>query len=160
MIDETQFNNAMDFIADRCAKAPDEKQLAMYYAFLSPRLTTDEFLEAAKSVWSSAEFFPPPIAFMKVRAESEWERLAKCARLHTPPHMQPGYMEAYEALDSTTIRTLSKMGGIPAFKDKHLNRDPVRAMDRFRKEYTAVLETEAGESARQIEDRHERIIGG
>lgn len=158
MIDQTQFDNAMAFIAERCAKPPGEKQLAMYYAFLSPRLNDQEFLEAAKSHWSSAEFFPPPIAFMKVRAENEWERLQLAMKLHTPPHVQPGFHDAFLALDPTTVRTLSKMGGIAAFKERHLNKDPVRAMSKFREEYSLVLETEAGESARQIEDRHERII--
>ena len=160
MIDQTQFDNAMAFIADRCAKPPNEKQLAMYYAFLSPRLTTEEFLEAAKSVWSFAEFFPPPVAFMKARSEREWERIVLAMRLHTPPHVQPGFRQAFDELDETSRRTLSKMGGLYTFKEKHLNRDPIKAMDRFRKEYTAVLESEAGESARTIEDRHERIIGG
>ena len=149
MIDRQIFENAMAAIAGRCAKPPDANQLAMYHAYLSPRLETQEFLEAAKSVWSSAEFFPPPVAFMKVRAEAQWEQLAALAALHTPPHVKPGYMEAWAALDDTAKRTLKKLGGLPQFKEKQLQKDPIRAMEKFRQEYSTVLETEAGESARR-----------
>ncbi len=161
MIDRQIFEKAMAVIAERCAKPPSAMQLALYFDFLSPRLNDDEFKQAAMSVWSSAEFFPPPVAFMVARAEAEWERLVKVVELHTPPHVQPGFLEEFNALDDTTRRTLSKLGGLPVFKEKQMGRDPVKALALFRREYSLVLETEAGESARrdQLDDVQARRIG-
>lgn len=161
MITRQIFEPAMAAIADRCAKPPDANQLAMYYAYLSPRLSDQEFLEAAKSVWSSAEFFPPPVAFLKIRAHREWDLVAELADMHQGRHTPPGFIDKFNALDDTTRRTLKALGGLPNFKEKQLQKDPVRAMEKFRTEYTTVLETEAGESARRdrLDESHTRRIG-
>lgn len=147
MIDYQHFKSAMEAISERCAKPLGPRQLTMYYRFLSPRLTTDEFHDAAMSVWSSVEFFPPPVKFLEARSGREWDRVVKLVESYTPPVMPNGWAEAWEALPNESKIAISRLGGMLAFKEQAYNRDAVRAYDQFTKAYQIALQDVSKESA-------------
>ncbi len=127
MIEREHFQRAMTAISERCARPPGTEQLAMYYRFLSPRLTTEEFHQAAMSVWSSAEFFPPPVAFLEARSGREWERVVSLLTAFTPPHVPERWTERWQELSEEARLAVGRLGGPLAFKEQAYNRDAVRA---------------------------------
>lgn len=158
MIDWALFKKSMGEISERCAKPPSTHQLTMYYRFLSPRLTDDEFMEAAQHVWSDATFFPPPMAFLKARTGREWDKVSALISEYTPPIVKEGWLEAWEALSEESRLAIKRLGGVLAFRDKAYNRDPVRAYETFIKAYTIALQDTA---TRLLEDGDETLmIGG
>ena len=145
MIEWDHFKRAMKAISERCARPPGNEQLAMYYRFLSPRLTTEEFHEAAMSVWSSAEFFPPPVKFLEARSAREWDQVVTLIQRYTPPHVPAGWLEAWEALSEDARKAVGRLGGPLAFKDQTYSRDPAKAYDLFTREYNKALRDSAAE---------------
>ena len=140
MIDFDRFKHAMLAIGTRCASTPNGEQLKMYHEYLSPLLTTDEFLSAARGVWSSAEFFPPPNRFLESRSRSEWENLTKLLDKYTPPNVSSYWHEHWMALSEHTRLAVKRLGGPLAFKEQSYNRDVARAYDLFTTHYTQALE--------------------
>lgn len=80
MIDRTAFAGAWKRLCRRFNRPVEADELAEWYAYLSPRLETEEFLAAAQKLWASREFFPRPDDFLKAvrpsqeaEAASQWE---------------------------------------------------------------------------------------
>ena len=160
MIDWEHFQRAMVAISERCARPPGAEQLAMYYRFLSPRLTTEEFHEAAMSVWSSAEFFPPPVKFLETRSAREWDKVVTLLREYTPPHVRAGWHEAWLALSEEARQAVGRLGGPLSFKDQTYNRDPAKAYDLFTREYTTALRDSAAEGMIAAQEQRPMIGSG
>ena len=154
MIDWAHFKRAMKAISERCARPPGNEQIAMYYRFLSPRLTTEEFHEAAMAVWSSAEFFPPPVKFLEVRSGREWDRVVALIQRYTPPHVPAGWVEQWNEISEDARKAVARLGGPLAFKDQTYSRDPARAYDLFTREYNTALRDSAAE--RMVAAQEER----
>ena len=145
MIEWEHFKKAMVAISERCARPPGPEQLAMYFRFLSPRLTTEEFHEAAMAVWSSAEFFPPPVKFLEARSGREWDKVVSLLGEYTPPHVRDGWHEEWLGLSEEARQAVGRLGGPLSFKDQTYNRDPAKAYDLFTREYTTALRDSAAE---------------
>ncbi len=143
MIDWEHFKKAMSAISERCARPPGTEQLAMYYRFLGPRLTTEEFHEAAMSVWSSAEFFPPPVKFLEARSGREWDQVVGLIQRYTPPHVPDGWVEAWDALSEEARQAVGRLGGPLSFKEQTYSRNPAKAYELFTREYTRALRDSA-----------------
>lgn len=148
-------------ISERCARPPGPDQLAMYYRFLSPRLTTEEFHEVAMSVWSSAEFFPPPVRFLEARSGREWDRVVELVRDYTPPNVRAGWSDDWQALSEESRLAVQRLGGPLAFKEQSYNRDAVRAYDQFTKAYSVALQdSAAADAALEYQERPLLQSGG
>ena len=160
MIEWEHFKRAMKAISERCARPPGNEQLAMYYRFLSPRLTTQEFHEAAMSVWSSAEFFPPPVKFLEARSAREWDRVVDLIRTYTPPHVPEHWVEDWEALSGDARRAVGRLGGPLAFKEKTYNRDPAKAYDLFTREYNKALRDSAASEMVAAQEERPMLTAG
>ena len=140
MIDFERFKHAMTAIGTRCASTPNGEQLKMYHEYLSPLLTTDEFLCAARGVWSSAEFFPPPNRFLESRSRYEWEKLVKLLDSHRPQYRPKDWFKHWDELSEHTRLAIKRLGGPLAFKEQSYNRDVARAYNLFTTHYTQALE--------------------
>lgn len=160
MIDYQHFKKAMEAISERCAKPLGPRQLAMYYRFLSPRLTTDEFHEAAMSVWSSAEFFPPPVKFLEARSGREWDQVVTLIQRYTPPHVPSGWVEDWEALSEDARTAVARLGGPLAFKDQTYNRNPAKAYELFTREYNTALRDAAAEEMVAAQEQYAMLGPG
>ena len=143
MIDYEHFKRAMKAISERCARPPGTEQLAMYYRFLSPKLTTEEFHEAAMAVWSSAEFFPPPVAFLEARASREWDRIVRLIERYTPPHVPDGWVAEWRELSEETRRAVKRLGGPLSFKERLYDFSVPKAYELFVDGYNAALRDSA-----------------
>ena len=147
MIDWEHFKKAMGAISERCARPPGSEQLAMYYQFLSPRLTTEEFHQAAMSVWSSAEFFPPPVKVLEARSALEWDKVVRLLERYTPPQVPTGWAEEWGALSEGAKRAVGRLGGPLSFKERIYSRDAAKAYELFTKEYTVAQRDSAATEA-------------
>ena len=160
MIEWDHFKRAMKAISERCARPPGNEQLAMYYRFLSPRLTTQEFHEAAMSVWSSAEFFPPPVKFLEARSAREWDRVVTLIQRYTPPHVPADWLGEWESLSEDARKAVARLGGPLAFKDQTYNRDPAKAYDLFTREYNTALRDSASEEMVAAQEERPMLLAG
>ncbi len=142
MIDFERFSTAMAAIGERCASTPTGEQLKMYHQFLSPKLSTEEFLEAARGVWISAVFFPPPIRFLEGRARIEWDKLLDVVASHNPPYTASSWEASWLNLSKDTRIVVNRLGGILSLKGS-LGWDVARTYDRFVKMYSGALEDSA-----------------
>ncbi len=50
-----------------------------YLDFLGPRMSDEEFDEAARAVWATAKWFPRPADFLGVQAANEWRTVLELA---------------------------------------------------------------------------------
>lgn len=137
MIDPETFKTMMALIAERTPNVPDDKTLAIYYKFLGPRLTNEEFKESAMAIFAEAEFFPPPIRFLEIRSTREWPVIMNLLLEFTPPHVPDGWAAKWQALSDETRGAVVQLGGPLAFKDE-LDRGVMRARSAFIKTYEEV----------------------
>ena len=149
MIEFKKFKAAMIYIGKRTASAPDAELLEMYHQYLSPLLTTDEFLEAAKGVFITDVFFPPPIAFLKARMRREWRAVVDLLDEFNPPYTKADWHDRLMELSEEARHTISLLGGPLAFKEQVLNRDVSKAYTMFSERYVESLADLA--SVEQIE---------
>ncbi len=79
------FAAEMTILADRFARPkPMQETLARYFDALSPKLTTDQFVEASRIIFEQDTYWPSPRRFVeavkgdpKAEGEAAWDRLAK-----------------------------------------------------------------------------------
>lgn len=64
-ISERIFSETWAVLLSRFGRKPDNTAQAAYRAFLSKRMTEEEFKEGAAFVWASCEFFPRPVDFLR-----------------------------------------------------------------------------------------------
>jgi len=75
VIDRAVFLTHWKRICRRFDRAFDRDTLTEtddYFEFLSARMSTEDFDEAARAVWATARFFPRPADFLSVQAGHEW----------------------------------------------------------------------------------------
>lgn len=159
MIDFERFCNAMAAIGKRCASTPDSEQLAMYHEYLNPLLTTGEFLDAAKGVWVSSVFFPPPAAFLISRSRGEWRQLTTLLGEFTPPNVPEGWHQRWMKLSEATRQAVTMNGGPLAFKEQQLDRNVAQAKALFMKDYGDALEDLADSVPIESTSEPEQISG-
>ena len=136
MIDLERFQKAMVAIGKRTASVPDGEQLTMYHQFLTPLMSTEEFLDAAKGIWISAVFFPPPQTFLDARRRREWTRVIGLLSEFTPPNVAEDWGERWSALSEESREAIKQLGGPLAFKRQQLDKNVARAYELFTDGYT------------------------
>lgn len=139
MIDVERFRKAMVAIGKRTASVPEGEQLTMYHQFLSPLMSTEEFLDAAKGIWISAVFFPPPQTFLKARSRREWGRVMELVSEFTPPNVSEDWAERWSALSEASRQAIKHLGGPLAFKTQQLDKNVARAYELFKAGYTEAI---------------------
>ena len=139
MIDLERFRKAMIAIGKRTASVPDGEQVTMYHQFLSPLMSTEEFLDAAKGIWISAVFFPPPQTFLDARRRREWTRVIGLLTEFTPPNVAEDWGERWSALSEESRQAIKQLGGPLAFKTQQLDKNVARAYELFTAGYTEAV---------------------
>jgi hypothetical protein len=82
MIERSVFLTHWKRICRRFDRAFDKDTLTEtddYFDFLSARMSTEEFDEAARAVWATSRFFPRPADFLSVQAGHEWRTILEMA---------------------------------------------------------------------------------
>lgn len=101
-----------------------------YMDFLGPRMSDEEFDEAARAVWATAKWFPRPADFLAVQAANEWRTVLELA-------------QAFEAETWAQLTTAAKMatealGGTAAIrKARDVGRTRERWIDAYEREVQA-----------------------
>ena len=139
MIDLARFQKAMVAIGKRTASVPEGEQLEMYHGFLSPLMSTEEFLDAAKGIWLSAVFFPAPLAFLDARSRREWTRVIGLLTEFTPPNVADDWGKRWSALSEASRQAIKQLGGPLAFKAQQLDKNVARAYELFTEGYTEAI---------------------
>lgn len=120
MIDEGIFRNEWAVLCERFGKYDGSRVIAKrYFEHLSPRLSTEEFVSAARKLFAESEFFPKPADFVeavgrggRALAEADWE--------HAHALMW-GDDSAYEKLSEEGKRAVKLMGGRYRLKSTHVD---------------------------------------
>lgn len=153
MIDQGVFKNEWTVLAERFGKYKESRVVSQrYYEHLSPRMTTEAFVSAARSLFASEEFFPSPDAFLEAAgftgtaaAHSDWEHVH--AILY-------GKAEAYDRLTEEGRRTVRLMGGVHGLQSTHVDEAKWRRREFFELYRSERHERESlppmGEEARRI----------
>lgn len=111
MIEPGIFANEWAVLVERFGKYRDSELMAKrYLEHLSPRLSTDEFVAAARHLFATSEFFPRPQDFIDVAgrsrqavAQDDWEHCQRAMR---------GDRTAYQRLSDEGRRVVRMMGGL------------------------------------------------
>lgn len=144
MIDFERFKAAMIYIGKRTSSTPDPELLDMYHEYLNPLLTTDEFLQAARGVFVTEVFFPPPVAFLRARMRREWRAVMSLLDDFNPPNIPDGWHGRWMALTDEAQSTIKTLGGPLAFKEQIYNRNVTKACEVFEAHYTEALQDLSG----------------
>ena len=122
MIDREQFNRAWRMLCKRLRRDLDAEEAADYRAWLSERMDTDQFLEAARHLWATCKFFPEPTAFIEaIRPSVEAEALEQwelCGQV------MAGSKEAFIHMSLTGKRTVRLLGGPDRLRNTKLDQVP------------------------------------
>ena len=151
MINPENFKRLMALIADRTPNVPNEDTLLVYYGFLNPRMTDEEFTESAMSIFAEAEFFPPPVRFLEIRASREWPLVMDLLVEFTPPHVVEGWEAKWLKMSEAARGAIVQFGGPLAFKGQ-IDRGVMRARSEFMEAYREVVR-DAAINARVFEAR-------
>lgn len=112
MIDRGTFNNEWTYLCERFRmtgeKEPSSVMRGRYYEYLSARMDTAAFVEAAGRIYCEAEFFPKPADFVppqsaKQAAIAAWEDVLPLLRNFSAP---------LDSLDEPARRAVRAMGGL------------------------------------------------
>lgn len=111
MIDRGTFNNEWTYLCERFRmtgeKEPSSVMRGRYYEYLSARMDTAAFVEAAGRIYCEAEFFPKPSDFAPEgnakRAALAWEKVLPLLRNSSSP---------LDSLDEPAKRAVRTMGGL------------------------------------------------
>jgi hypothetical protein len=74
MIDRHEFWAAWERLCRRFGRDLDKDEARDYHGYLDPQLDTEEFLDAARKLWASREFFPRPDDFLDAATGSSDEQ--------------------------------------------------------------------------------------
>ncbi len=119
MIDTKEFNRAWKTLCRRFNRDLDGEEAAMYHKWLSERMDTDRFLEAARHLWATCKFFPAPVEFLEaVRPSVEAEALEQWERCE---HVMGGSKQALMRMSPTGRRTVQLLGGIDRLRNTKLD---------------------------------------
>ena len=120
MIDQGVFANEWTVLCTRFGKYEGSRLIATrYFEHLSPRLSTEEFVHAARKLFAESEFFPKPADFVeavgrggRALAEADWE--------HARAVMY-GDAGAYGKLSEGGKRAVDLMGGVRGLQSTHVD---------------------------------------
>jgi hypothetical protein len=156
MIEREVFMHAWEKLAVRF-RAEDVGLAADYFAFLSPRMSNDSFLEASRSLWATSTYLPRPIDFLLVESAKDWRALLDAIELYAPPVW--GWHAHHQKMTERGRAALTLMGGMTAARALW-EKSPAG----LRREWDAALERavqeEASESTRLLSIERKRLLGG
>ena len=119
MIDQDVFNIEWAVICERFNRDPSHVLAARYFQALSPRMTTEEFLAAARVVFEEQTFFPRPMDFIEaIRPSVEAEALAQWELCD---QVMAGSTKALERMSPAGRRTAQLLGGTDRLRNTRLN---------------------------------------
>ena len=119
MIDTKEFNRAWKTLCRRLNRDLDAEEAADYRAWLSERMDTDQFLEAARHLWATCKFFPEPAAFIEaIQPRVEAEALAQWELCE---QVMAGSTKALVRMSSAGRRTVGLLGGMDTLRNTKLD---------------------------------------
>lgn len=155
MIDRAVFMAEWSVLAERFGKYGESEIVPKrYFEHLSPRLTTEQFVAAARSLFASEEFFPTPDQFLeaaglvgKAAAHADWDHV------HA---IMYGNARAFERLTEEGQRVVLLMGGVHGLQSTHVDEAKWR-----RREFLDLYrsEREEREALPPMSDEAKRIVG-
>lgn len=91
-LDKRAFLAELGMLADRFGRTVSEPVMLRYYDTLNQRLSTDEFLRAARVIFDRDKFWPEPMRFVEVvhgnaseQADAAWNALVAAAAMGDHP---------------------------------------------------------------------------
>lgn len=148
MLDQSVFAKAWAMLKERFGATLSEEQTKAYFRYLSDRIETEEFREAAAMIWATNRFFPRPVDFLVIGASKEWGKLQTALDGFNPPHQTN--QEAIQALGPLTRKLVSDLGGFPSLKAA-LQKDPIRLRDQFSRNYEHAATVESGRRPKELQ---------
>ena len=143
MIDQDVFKIEWGILCERFNRQPSTALAARYYQSLAPRMTTEEFKEAARRVFDSCEFFPRPDDFFE-QARGSTEAQA-AAEWDICQWVMKGDLKALARMSDTGRRTIRLMGGVDALRNSKVDEAHYRRAE-FLRLYPTADEVERRES--------------
>ena len=100
----------------------DTEEANDYFEWLSERMDTDRFLEAARHLWATREFFPRPVDFVEaIRPSVEAESLEQWELCEG---VMAGSKEAFVRMSPAGKRTVGLLGGPDRLRNTKLDQVP------------------------------------
>ena len=135
MIDRKAFSDEWDFLCNRFVRQNNPQEARRYYEWLTGRLSTDQFQEAAKDLWARSEFFPRPEAFVDVvrgKRDGLWvQPLPPKVKLLPPPRDVVTGQEVRKAFEAQ----------VPGYRAWRKRTGEIRKLERRRREKIRTLPT-------------------
>jgi len=158
MLDEAIFAKAWAMLKERFHTEASEDQTRAYFAYLRNRITTEEFREAAATVWATNRFFPRPVDFLIVGASREWGLLLRAANSFNPPSQVD--LAPWDALSTRTHDAIRASGGRLAVRDA-IQKNPIQFRQRFVEAFEMAATVDSGrtKSLPEVTPDSRRIVG-
>lgn len=144
MIERDAFAREMGSLADRFGRDVSRDMARRYFAFLSPHMTTEQFVQAASVIYAHDRFWPPPARFLEAvgadpatRASSAWEDVMSLVR--NGGGLNPGKVD-----DPALAAALRAVGGTARLSLAHEDR-----LTWIRREFVAAYRADAEGSTTQ-----------
>ena len=119
MIDTKEFNRAWKTLCRRLNRDLDAEEAADYRAWLSERMDTDQFLEAARHLWATCKFFPEPAAFIEaIRPSVEADAMEQWELCE---QVMAGSTKALTRMSPAGRRTAQLLGGMDRLRNTKLD---------------------------------------
>jgi hypothetical protein len=152
MIQRAKFAEAWKHLCGRFNRPDDPQQAAAYYEYLTDEMDTDEFLQAARALWSGARFFPAPADFVTVHAQGEWPLVMEVARGYSPPAWE--WVTHWKNLSPRSQAACKRLGGVDVVRALY-ERDPMKLKAEWEKAYEQALTADVlalpvGENVRRL----------
>lgn len=146
MIEKGVFKNEWAALCERFRltgkKEPSQLMMRRYYRYLSGRLSTDQFRQAAQVVYAEREFFPKPADFVEaVATDSDLEALEQWELVRSA--MKRSRDGLPEEATEETRRLVAKEGGLRSMGLVKL--DEMQFVERrFKRAYGTLAATREG----------------
>lgn len=135
MLDKKIFLREMAVLAELYARpALSEVLVSRYYEYLASRLSTAEFEAAARTIFETEQFWPPPVRFIHAAkgdprqlAQQEWDLLLEEARHGRLAELTDAGKVALKTLGGYRAVAYANESSLPAlrraFLDTYTNRE-------------------------------------
>lgn len=151
MIDEKVFKDGWALICERFGREPSHPLMMAYYQSLSPKMSTEQFQNAARRVFEQNEFFPKPADFLEVtkpdtaaEAVDQWEHVNDVMRGFLPA--------ASPKLTEESRRIIRMLGG-----ESELHRTNVDHVHHVRRQF---MQFYGGSEATEFRETQQRLTPG
>lgn len=126
MLDKDTFAATLDWLAERFHRDLPKRLVRSYYEMLAPHLTTEEFEQAARTIYFHDQFWPAPARFQEAigsdadsHAHAEWETVLDLVRAGDgirPSDAHPALANALRAIGGTTQLGQTREDRLPFVK--------------------------------------------